>query len=121
MNHQKNIIKIGKKLKISSIKEFDSQPVYNEKYLKTKINSYNGKINTSFHNNEISREGSQFICLSEILIDSVFRTGKNYYSQVFLEEFKYFVKEKKNPLQFIDDIEISFDSDRDNSDEETSD
>ena len=27
--------------------------------------------------------------LSEILIDSVFRTGKNYYPQVFLEKKKH--------------------------------
>ena len=31
------------------------------------------------------KEKSQFICLSVILIDSVIRTGKNYYTQVFLE------------------------------------
>ena len=49
-----------------------------------------------FHNNKIPREGSQFICLSVILIHSVFRTGKNYYPQVFLDECKYVVKEKKD-------------------------
>ena len=52
--------------------------------------------------------------------DSVFRTGKNYYSQVFLEECKYVVKEKKMPKYIIDDIEISSDSDRENSDKENS-
>ena len=51
---------------------------------------------------------------------SVFRTGKNYYSQVFLEECKYVVKEKKMPKYIIDDIEISSDSDRENSDKENS-
>ena len=55
---------------------------------------YNGKINTNFRNNKILKEGSQFIFLSENLIDSVFRTGKNYYLQVFLEDFKYVVDEK---------------------------
>ena len=35
------------------------------------------------------KEGSQCMYLSVILIDSVFRTGKNYYSQVALEECKY--------------------------------
>ena len=81
--------------------------MYNEKYLKAKIKSYNGKINTNFHNNQVSqnevsqnkipKESSQFICLSLILIDSVFKTGKNYYPEVFLEECKYVVKEKKMP------------------------
>ena len=39
-----------------------------------------------------------------ILIDSVFRTGKNYYPQLFLEECKYVVKEKKIHNYIIDDV-----------------
>ena len=35
------------------------------------------------------------MCGSLILIDFVFRTGNNYNLQVFLEECKYVVKEKK--------------------------
>ena len=101
--------------------EFDNKPLYNEKCLKAKIKSYNGKINTNFPINKIPREGSQFICLSVILIDSVFRTGKNYYPQVFLEECKYVVKEKKIPKYIIDNIEISSDSHGGNSDKENSD
>ena len=31
-----------------------------------------------------------------ILIDPVFRTGKNYDHHVFLEEFKYVIEEKKD-------------------------
>ena len=41
---------------------------------------------------------------SVILIDYVFRTGKNHYSQVFLEECKYVVIEKKIPEYVIDVI-----------------
>ena len=74
--------KIWEKAKNSLKKEFHSEPVYNEKYLKARIKSYNGKISTSFHHYKIQREVSQFICLSVILIYSVFRTGKNYYPQV---------------------------------------
>ena len=56
-----------------------------------------------------------------ILIDSVYKKGKNYYVQVFLEECKYVFKEKKMPNYITDDIEISSDdSDRKNSDEENS-
>ena len=46
------------------------------------MNYYNGKINTNSHNNKIPKEGSQFIFLSVVLIDSVFRTGKCYCHQV---------------------------------------
>ena len=109
--------------KVSNIikKEFDSKPVYNEKYIKTKIKSCNEKLNTNFHNNEIPKEGSQCICLSVILIDSVYKKDKNYYPQVFLEECKYVVKEKKKSKFINDNINISSDdSDKDNSDEENS-
>ena len=60
-------------------KEFDSKPVYEDKYLKTKTKSYEGKIKTNFHDNKVPKEGSQYICLSVILNDSVFSTGKNCY------------------------------------------
>ena len=84
---------ISKKVSGSIKKGFDREPVYNEKYLKIDIKSYKGKISTNFHNNKITKEGSQCICLSVILIDSVYRTGKNYYPQVLLEECKHVVKE----------------------------
>ena len=51
------------------------------------------------------------------MIDSVFRTGKNYYFYA-LEECPYVVIEKKIPKYIIDNTEISSDSDRENSDEE---
>ena len=48
-------------------KEFDGEPVYNHKYLKTKIKSYEDKTNTYFHDNGISKV---------IQIDSVFKWVK---------------------------------------------
>ena len=54
-----------------------------------------------------------------ISIGSVFRTGKNYFPQVFLEECKYVVKEKKIHNYFTGDVEVP--SDEENSDEENSD
>ena len=67
---------IWEKVKNSIKKEFDSEPVYNKKDLKSKIKSYNGKINTNFRRNKIPKEVSQFIYLPVILMDSVFKTGK---------------------------------------------
>ena len=71
-------------------------------------------MNTSFYNNVILKKGSQCIGLSVILIDSVYRKDKSFYTPVFLQEYKYFVKEKRTS-KFITD-----DSDRDNFDEENS-
>ena len=103
-------------------KEFDSTPVYNENYLKTKIKPYNRKIDRNVHNNKTPKEGSQSIYLSVILIDLVYRKNEDYYPQVFLEECKYAVKEEKMSKFITDDKEIfSVDSEIKYSDEKSSD
>ena len=79
----------------NSIKEeFDSEPIYNKKFLKTKIKSY-GDEATHFHDKEIPKEGSEYTCLAVITIDYVLKKDENYYPQVFLKECKYIEKEKK--------------------------
>ena len=62
--------------------------------------------------------------MSAILIDSVFRTRKNY-PRLFLEKCKYAVKVKKMARYITDDVENSSDensgkgnSNKENSDEE---
>ena len=49
--------------------------------------------------------------MSVTLLDSILRAGTNYYPQVFLDECKYVVKEKKIHKYIINDVEISSDSD----------
>ena len=51
-------------------KGFNSDPLYNEKYLKTKIKSYGGKTETKLHDERILKEGLHCVCLSEVLIDA---------------------------------------------------
>ena len=46
---------------------------------------------------------------------------RNYYPQVFLKERKYIVKEKKVSKSIIDNIEISSNSDKENTGEKYSD
>ena len=43
--------------------------------------------------------------------NSAYRTGKNYYLQVFFVESKYVIKEKKIHYYVIDNVKISTDSD----------
>ena len=51
------------------------------------------------------------VCLSIILLDSVYKKDNRYYPQVFLEKCKCVVKEKRIHNYIIDDGEISFDPD----------
>ena len=88
-----NIITINSAILLKKI--FDSEPVYNEKVGKINTNLV-GKINTNFYGDMLSKGSFQCICLSVVWINSVFKMGRNYYPQVFLEEFKYIVKEEKS-------------------------
>ena len=45
--------KVGRVFK----KGYDSEPVYNDKYLKAKVESYEGKVNTIFRNDKMPKEG----------------------------------------------------------------
>ena len=79
------------------------------------------KIKTNFHNDKIPTEGSQYLCLSVTLINSIYRKDKHYYCQVFLEKCKNVFKQSKTSKFITDDIEISFDdSDRENSGDKNS-
>ena len=85
-------------------KQIYSEPVYNEKYLKAKIKSYESIISTNFQNDELPRKSSLCIYLLVILIDSVFKLGENYYRQSILEECKCTFKEKKISIYINDDF-----------------
>ena len=53
---------------------------------KTKIKSYERKIKRNVYDDKVPKYGSQYVCLSEIVINFAFRTDENYHQQVFLEE-----------------------------------
>ena len=84
MKCQKNILKYGERSTIASKKDF----TVNMYTIKTKKKSNQGNFITNFYNDKIPKEGSQCIFVSVRLINSVFRTGKDYYPQVFFEEYK---------------------------------
>ena len=41
------------------------------------------------------KEGSTCVCLSVMLNNSIFKMGKTYYSQTFLEKYKYINKKQR--------------------------
>ena len=73
-------------------KEFDSEPVYNKKFFKTKIKSHGDEV-TKFYDKETLKVDSNNTCLTIIRFDSALNKDGNYYPQVFFKEYKY-IKEK---------------------------
>ena len=88
--------KIKEKLNI----KFHSKPVYDETYIKVKVREFDGKIRTIFLGNEMPKENIYYTCIACITIDSVMKTDKKNYPQVYLEQCKYKVK-KIQMFRFI--------------------
>ena len=107
---------IWNKIKNSLNVKFHSQPIYGDKYIKTKVKTFNSMINTLFPGDEIPKERNHYICIAAICIDSVLRVDKKNYLQVYLEQCKYKIKRRK-PADFIDDQVDSSSSDSDDLDD----
>ena len=56
--------------------KFHSEPVYEYKYLKTKVREYDGEIRTNFFGNDVPKANIHFTCIACITIDSVTRMDK---------------------------------------------
>ena len=97
-NYNKIWEKVEKLMKI----DFESKPVYgdDDKYIKTKIKTYEKSIITNFHNKKTPKEKASCKCLSIIMIDSVIKANKKYYPQILLEECKY-IQEKIKTENYI--------------------
>ena len=107
---------IWNKIKKTSAIKFHSKAVYNEKYIRTKVKTFNGVVNTIFWSNKIPKERIHYTCIAVICIESVMKMSKKNYFQVYLEEFRYKLKKKKW-VKFIDvelDLDDSDDSDNSN-------
>ena len=118
----KNYTKIwGKIEKIMKI-DFESKPVYgdDDKYIKTKIKTYEKSIITNFHNKKTPKEKASCKCLSIIMIVSVIKANKKYYPQTLLEESKY-IQEKIKTENYINKDLVKSESDSDSYNETESD
>ena len=87
--------------KISDLvnKKFDSDPIYNNKYINTKTRSYNNDIKTNFRNiddknNKLPEKNKPYKCVSLISLDSIIRINKKN-PQTLLQECVYKLINKK--------------------------
>ena len=53
--------------------KFHSQPIYEQKYLKTKVREFDGVVKTNFLGNDVPKENMHYVCIACITIDSVLR------------------------------------------------
>ena len=86
-----------------------SKPIYDDKYIKTKVKTFNEMINTLFSGDEIPKVRIHYACISPICIDSILKVDKENYPQVYLEQRKY--KTKKRELTSFTDDEVILSSD----------
>ena len=85
--------KIKEKLNI----KFHSEPIYDKKYIKSKVREFDGVIKTNLLDNKVPKENMHYTCIACLTIDSVVRTDKENYPQVYLQECKYKIKKKQTP------------------------
>ena len=70
-------------------------PVYDKKYIKIKVRECNDVIKTNFLGDKIPNENVHYACIACITIDSIMEMEKKNDPQVYLEEWKYKIKEAK--------------------------
>ena len=115
--------RVDKILKI----EFDSEPAYgdNDKYIKSKIKIYNCSMITNFQDKKLPKEKAPCKCLSAIMLDSVIKAKKKYYSQTLLKECKYEPEKIEMEILIDDDLEKGlpdkYDNEADNDSDDKSD
>ena len=63
-------------IKNKQVIKFHSKPVYENKYLKTKVREFNGVIKTNFLDNGMPKENMYYTCIACITIDSVLTIDK---------------------------------------------
>ena len=74
---------IWDKVSTDTKKEFDSEPLYDKEFLKTKIKSHGNEV-TDFMIKKIPKIDSNHTCLAVISLDSALKKDDNYYLQVLL-------------------------------------
>ena len=71
-----------------------SQPLYDDKYIKTKVKTFGGVNSTFFSKDELPKERNHYICIAATCIDSVLKVEKKLSSGLF-RAMQIQTKEKK--------------------------
>ena len=102
---------IWNKIKKTSAIKFHSKTAYNEKYIRTKVKTFNGVVNTISWCRKILKERIHYTYITVICIDSVVKKNKKNYPRMYLEECRYETNKKK--MVKFNDVELDLDDSHD--------
>ena len=106
---------------------FNTKPTYgdDEKYIKTKIKTYENNITTNFYHKKgskkVPKEKILHKCLSIIILDSILYAYEKYHPQIFLEECKYAEGNIKTKNYIDKELKSESDSNSDSDNDRDSD
>ena len=90
--------------------KLSSDVIYNGQYIKTKVKTFK-MVRTLFSHDIIPEEKVECECISCISVDFVLKIDKKYYPQVYLEQRKYKVTERKIKSLIDYDLDSDYESD----------
>ena len=90
--------------------KLSSDVIYDDQYIKTKVKTFN-MVKTLFSDDIIPEEKVECECISFISADSVLKIDIKYDPQVYLEQCKYKVKERKTKIITDYDLDSDYESD----------
>ena len=75
--------------------KFHSQPIFENKYLKTKVREFEGSIKTNFLGNNIPKENTYYTCIACITVDCVMKMKQKKLSTSLFRRIQVQSKENK--------------------------
>ena len=88
--------------------KLSSNVIYDDQYIKTQVKTLK-TVKTLFSDDTIPEERVKCECISCISVDSLLEIEKKWYSQIYLEQCKYKIKERK--IKNLTDYDLDSDSD----------
>ena len=75
--------------------KLDALPVYDHKYIKTKVRTYDDKVQTNFYDLNVPEDDIECEYFTVISVDSLLVYNGKYYLQVFLDNYAYKIVKKQ--------------------------
>ena len=82
--------------------ELNALPVYDDKYMKAKIRTYDNNIYTNFASLHVAKDGVECACFTIFSIDFLIDYENKYYFEVYLNEFIYEIVDEQT-INYLDD------------------